>query len=73
MGGLIMVLLTVLALVSTIFIMACCRVAGDCDRAEEAAKMASRMGSVNRCICCGEIIPEGRWVCPNCMVCVEED
>lgn len=20
----------------------------------------------NRCICCGEIIPEGRMVCPNC-------
>ena len=22
----------------------------------------------NRCICCGEIIPEGLQVCPNCMV-----
>ena len=21
---------------------------------------------VNRCVCCGEIIPEGRQVCPNC-------
>ena len=21
----------------------------------------------NRCVCCGEIIPEGRQVCPNCM------
>jgi RNA polymerase subunit RPABC4/transcription elongation factor Spt4 len=20
----------------------------------------------DRCICCGEIIPEGRMVCPNC-------
>lgn len=20
----------------------------------------------NRCVCCVEIIPEGRWVCPNC-------
>ena len=20
----------------------------------------------NRCVCCGEIIPEGRQVCPNC-------
>ena len=20
----------------------------------------------DRCICCGEIIPEGRQVCPNC-------
>ena len=22
--------------------------------------------NVNRCVCCGEIIPEGRQVCPNC-------
>jgi hypothetical protein len=22
--------------------------------------------NVDRCISCGEIIPEGRWVCPNC-------
>lgn len=20
----------------------------------------------NRCVCCGEIVPEGRMVCPNC-------
>lgn len=20
------------------------------------------------CICCGAIIPEGRWTCPNCEV-----
>ena len=25
-----------------------------------------------RCICCGAIIPEGRMVCPNCMVAVKE-
>ena len=23
---------------------------------------------VDRCICCGEIIPEGRMACPNCLV-----
>ena len=23
---------------------------------------------VDRCICCGAIIPEGRQVCPNCLV-----
>ena len=22
--------------------------------------------NVDRCICCGEIIPEGRQVCPGC-------
>ena len=21
----------------------------------------------NRCVCCGEIIPEGRMVCPDCL------
>jgi hypothetical protein len=23
---------------------------------------------VDRCVCCGEIIPEGGMVCPNCLV-----
>lgn len=27
----------------------------------------------DRCICCGEIIPEGRMVCPNCLLTVKED
>ncbi len=22
----------------------------------------------NRCVCCGEIIPEGQWICENCMM-----
>jgi hypothetical protein len=25
----------------------------------------------DRCVCCGEIIPEGQWVCPNCLVTVK--
>lgn len=28
---------------------------------------------VDRCVCCGEIVPEGRMVCPNCMVTVKQD
>ena len=24
------------------------------------------VGNENRCVCCGEIIPEGRQVCLNC-------
>ena len=24
------------------------------------------MASAERCVCCGEIIQEGRMVCPNC-------
>lgn len=27
---------------------------------------------LDRCICCGAIIPEGRQVCPNCMVASNE-
>lgn len=26
------------------------------------------MGNADRCVCCGDIIPEGRQVCPNCEV-----
>lgn len=25
------------------------------------------MGEENRCVCCGETIPEGTQVCPSCM------
>ncbi len=25
------------------------------------------ISNVNRCVCCGEIIPEGRMVCPVCL------
>jgi hypothetical protein len=27
----------------------------------------------DRCVCCGNVIPEGRMVCPNCLVTVGED
>lgn len=26
----------------------------------------------NRCVCCGEIIPEGRQVCPSCEAAAKE-
>lgn len=26
----------------------------------------------DRCVCCGEIVPEGRMVCPNCLLTVKE-
>ena len=26
----------------------------------------SQKENADRCVSCGEIIPEGRWVCPNC-------
>ena len=28
---------------------------------------------VDRCVCCGEIIPEGQMVCPNCLLYVKEE
>ena len=28
--------------------------------------------NADRCVCCGEIIPEGRQVCPNCLVDVKK-
>lgn len=28
--------------------------------------------NVDRCVCCGEIIPEGRHICPNCEGSVKE-
>ena len=28
--------------------------------------------NADRCVCCGEIIPEGRQVCPNCLVTVKK-
>ena len=34
------------------------------------------MADAERCICCGDIIPDGRIACPHCLVCVnlpEED
>ena len=24
------------------------------------------MPDVDRCVCCGEIVPEGRQICPQC-------
>ena len=30
------------------------------------------MANVDRCVCCGAIVPEGTWVCPNCLVTVKE-
>ena len=31
-----------------------------------AYKSRSMMAGTERCVCCGEIIPEGRQVCPKC-------
>lgn len=31
-----------------------------------APSEGSQKENADRCVSCGEIIPEGRWVCPNC-------
>ena len=31
------------------------------------------MANADRCVCCGEIIPEGSHVCPNCKVAVNRE
>ena len=64
------IILVFVGVIAWITVMACCKVSGDCSRAEEAQRMAS---ADNRCVCCGQIIPEGTWVCPNCQVCVEDE
>jgi predicted nucleic acid-binding Zn ribbon protein len=35
--------------------------------------MAEYMTGVDRCVCCGAAIPEGGWICPNCLVYVKEE
>ena len=37
----------------------------------EPQKGKRKTENVDRCICCGEIIPEGSWVCPICLVSVK--
>ena len=41
----------------------CERNQSECER---DAKWRGHNYSSNRCVCCGEIIPEGRQVCPAC-------
>ena len=38
------------------------------DLADELLKLFRGNTTDNMCVCCGEIIPEGRQVCPNCEV-----
>ena len=42
-------------------------------KAEERDRAKHSFGNAEECVCCGEIIPEGFMVCPNCMVAVKED
>lgn len=42
-------------------------VAGLHDGLRAKVQLADELHSpADRCVCCGEIIPEGRMVCPNC-------
>ena len=33
---------------------------------EKLSKGDIKMADADRCVCCGEIVPEGRQVCPQC-------
>jgi hypothetical protein len=34
--------------------------------AESLGEVINAFENADRCVCCGEIIPEGRQVCPGC-------
>lgn len=42
------------------------RVSSYCYRCGQALDWGDTMSDTDRCVCCGEIIPEGRQVCPRC-------
>ena len=65
---LVVVAAAVVFLGTVLSLFACCKVAGDCSREEEKkeARPEVVLTRDNRCVFCGEIIPEGRMVCPNC-------
>lgn len=50
-----------------------CTYNGDCDKRllEWLKQPAETHTNADRCVCCGEIIPEGRQVCPNCLATVK--
>ena len=41
-------------------------------KAEERDRVKHGFENAEHCVCCGEIIPEGRMACPRCMVVVKE-
>lgn len=45
----------------------------ECERLKAELFGRVIVASDNRCVCCGEIIPEGRQVCPNCEKSAEDD
>ena len=44
----------------------------NCDDCCPLAKGEQMTMNEDRCVCCGAVIPEGRMVCPNCLVTVKE-
>lgn len=45
----------------------------ECEKLKVAIAARCLIASDNRCVCCGEIIPEGRQVCLNCERSPEDD
>ena len=70
------VLLAIVAMVVVVaFIMAFCKLNSNLAREEEKALHTHLHVGLddNRCVCCGEIIPEGRQVCPRCEIREEKE
>ena len=42
------------------------RTVKDTDREVKCARLEATRDNADRCVCCGEIVPEGRQVCPRC-------
>ena len=45
----------------------------NCEKLKEAIIGRFIVASGDRCVCCGEPVPEGRQVCPECERSVEDD
>ena len=45
----------------------------ECKKLKAAIAARCLIASDNRCVCCGEPVPEGRQVCPNCERDAEDD
>ena len=49
-----------------IFIFSCCVASSRADKNSEVEYRRQIQSNCDRCVCCGEVVPEGRQVCPNC-------
>ena len=65
MVNVIAIIAIVLVLLSFLVLYCCVAVNND-DRYPQPPKMKQNSLNQDTCVCCGEVVPEGRMVCPNC-------